>query len=223
MVAMAAACKVSIALAVALAVIGAGARAHAQAIGPPPVFPVQISTTQPGATIVLKGPGGDIACGERCSLELPQSRYKMVLKDADGTLSTQKLFVEMPTSATVTPPSPGMRSIGITIMVVGLAGIVVGGFLFARVLGQKFVETIARDCAGPCMDEDVPTSTWIVAGASLGAGLALGATGLVIFRKNSHALVDISPLGPPRADTARLRLTPAAGPRWAGLGLTGGF
>lgn len=221
--------KVAIALAVVVGVIAWGGQARAQAIGSPPVFPVHLSATQPGATITLQGPGGDIACGERCALELPQSGYKMVVKDADGILSTQKLFVEMPTRATVTPPDPGMRTIGITMMSVSLAGIVVGGFLFAKILGQKFVETIGQDCAGPCTYEDVSTTRWIVAGASLGAGLALGATGFVLLRKNRHAIVDTSPLaapppaGAPPADDAQLRLTPAVGPRWAGLGLRGGF
>jgi hypothetical protein len=192
---MAASRKVSVAMAIVVGAIACAGRAQGQALTAPPVFPVEISTTQTGATVALEGPGGDIACGARCALELPQSRYKMVVKDADGVLSTQKLVVEMPTSARVTPPDPGMRSVGITIMVVGLAGVVVGGFLLGKILGQKFIETIAQDCAGPCRNEDVSTTRWIVAGASLGAGLALGATGFVIFRKNRHAIVEATPLG----------------------------
>lgn len=170
--------KVAIALAVVVGVIAWGGQARAQVIGSPPVFPVHLCATQPGATIT---------------------------------------------------PDPGMRTAGITMMSVGLAGIVVGGFLFAEILGQKFVETIGQDCAGPCTYEDVSTSRWIVAGASLGAGLALGATGFVLLRKNRQVIVDTSrldappPAGAPPAEDTQLRLTPAAGPRWAGLGLSGGF
>jgi len=187
--------KVSMAVAVAMGVMaGGGPAAHAQALVPPPVFPVQITATQPGATIVLRGPTGDITCGEHCALELPQSRYKLVVADAHGVLSTQRLVVEMPTSATVTPPDPGMRTIGITVMVVGLVGVVVGGVLLGGILGQKFVETIGQDCAGPCTYEDVSTTRWLVAGGSLAAGLAVGATGFVVLRRNSHAVVEVGPL-----------------------------
>jgi hypothetical protein len=192
---MAGARKRAIALALVMGVmLGRGSVGHAQALAPEPVFPVQISATQPGATITLRGPAGDIACGGRCALELPQSRYKLVVKDADGVLSTQKLNVDMPTSATVTAPDPGMRTIGIAIMVVGLAGVAVGGFVLGKILGQKFVETIGQDCAGPCTNEDVSTTRWIVGGASLGAGLAIAASGFILMRRNSHAVVEIGPL-----------------------------
>lgn len=193
--AMAGVRKVSIALAVAIGVIAIGdPAANAQALAPPPVFPVQISATQPGATMTLTGPTGDIACGGRCALELPQSRYKLVVKDADGVLSTQRLVVEMPTSATVTPPDSGMRTIGVTVMVVGLVGVVVGGFMLGRIVGQKFVETIGQDCAGTCINEDVSTTRWVVGGVSLGAGLAIAATGFVLIRNNAHPVVQTAPL-----------------------------
>ena len=215
--------KASIALVVGIGVIACAGRAHAQALAPPPGIPVEITAPQPGSTVTLLGPQGEIPCGERCALNLPQSLYRLVVRSADGSLSKQKLFIRMPMSATVTPPDRGTRTMGIVIMAVGLAGVVVGSALLAQILGQKFVETISQDCAGPCMNEDVATSRWILAGASLGAGLAIGATGLYLFRKHSHAIVDTSAPGAPPARDARLRLTPAAGPRWAGLGLNGSF
>ena len=230
--AMAGVRKVSIACAIAMGVMAArGPAAHAQALAAPPVFPVQISATQPGAMIVLRGPTGDITCGEHCALELPQARYKLVVEDANKVLSTQRLVVEMPTRATVTPPDPGMRTIGITIMVVGVVGVAVGGVLLGAILGKKFVEMLGQDCSGPCTYEDVSTSRWLVAGGSLAAGLALGATGFIVLQKSRHAVVDTRPLdasspaGAPPApvNDAQLRVRPAAGLRWAGLALDGRF
>jgi hypothetical protein len=105
------------------------------------------------------------------------------------------------------------------------AGVVVGGVIFGAILLEKWVE-LAGDCFNPdgCATHDFATSTYVIAGASLGAGLALGIAGLVVWRENVHATVRVDPLGaPPVKDTARLRLTPAAGPHWAGLGLAGRF
>ena len=245
MVPMAWSRKVSIAHAIAfLIVVGsvaAAGRAQAQMISAPPIFPVEISATQPGTRIHLYGPGGHTNCGERCALTLPQAQYKMVVSDAEGHNSTQYLLVQMPTSATVTPADLGKRNLGIVLMSVGLAVIVVSGAIFYAILFEKWVET-AGDCGDPngCATHDFATSTYVIAGASLGAGLTLGLTGLSVWLQHHHATVRVDPLGAPSAASAfpdrnrarqrtneawgaRLLLTPAAGHRWAGLALTGGF
>jgi hypothetical protein len=220
--------SIAAAAAVVVAVMATAGQARAQALAAVPVFPVEIVVTQPGARIVLRAPGGEILCGERCVLNLPQSSYKMVVQDRDGSLSTQKLFVEMPTRAAVTPADPGTRRLGVVMMGVGLAGMVVGYVVFLAILFRKWTES-AGYCGGDCPTTDFDTSTYVLAGASLGVGLALGVTGMVMWRRNSHAEVRTSLLGAPPTPTAapssdvRLRLTPAAGPRWAGLALTGSF
>ncbi len=214
--------KVSIAILIAPAALATAGRARAQALGPPPTFPVTISAAQPGTTIQLSGPTGPIACGERCTLQLLQAEYRLVVTDGEGLVSTQKLYVRMPTSAVVTPRDNGSRKLGLGVMVVGLASALVGSVVLLAILGQKFIETISRDCAGPCMDGDVATSTWIVMGVTLGAGAAVAMTGLGIWHKNLHATVRTD--GAPAAnDGDRLRLTPVAGLRWGGLALTGRF
>ena len=219
---MAAACKVSIAMAAAVAVIAAGARASAQAIGAPPDLPVEISAGQPGTTIMVRGPQGEVACGERCGLTLPLGTYKMIVKDRDGYLSTQKLDVTMATRATVTPPEHATRILGITSGVVGLAAAAAGAITLCLALFVRAVERI--DCGGmECQTDDVPSWTWYAGGISLGAGLALGVTGLVLWRQNAHATVRLDASVPPPATGGLLRLAPVAGRQWAGMGLTARF
>ena len=61
-------------------------------------------------------------------------------------------------------------------------------------------------------------------GIALAAGLATGATGLVLWRRYGTATAQRNARGGAAASSeARLRLTPAAGPRWTGLALTGSF
>src|SRR5262245_23351584 len=223
MVPMAWSRKVWTAFLIGTAALATAVRTLAQALGPPPIFPVEISGTQAGTRIDLFGPGGRTVCGERCVLTLPQASYKMVVTDAEGHQSTQYLRVEMPTSAAVTPSDRGTRNLSIVLMSVGLAGVAVGYATFLVILFTKWVET-AGYCAGDCPTHDFATSTYVIAGASLGAGLAVGLAGVVMWRRNHHATVRVDPLGaPPVKDDARLRLTPAAGLRWVGLGLTGRF
>jgi hypothetical protein len=106
---------------------------------------------------------------------------------------------------------------------VGLAGFVTGAvILYFAVLDSAF--SGLSECVGSCADHP-PRWMWYAGGASLGAGLALGVTGVIVWRANAHATVRSTPLDdtPPPPYDARLRLTPAAGRQWAGLALTGRF
>ncbi|HXU06191.1 MAG TPA: hypothetical protein VN903_34790, partial [Polyangia bacterium] len=55
----------AIALAVGVAAVAVGGRARAQGIDLPPIFRVEISTTQPGTRVHLEGSDGVTTCGER--------------------------------------------------------------------------------------------------------------------------------------------------------------
>jgi len=75
----------------------------------------------------------------------------------------------------------------------------------------------------PNCRDDWPKGQLYGGAITLAAGAALGVTGLVIWRRNVHAVVDEASPAPPAGAAARLRLLPVAGLRWAGLGLTGNF
>ncbi len=210
--------KVSVALAVAVAAIATGGRARAQATAPPPVIPVEIDAGEGASLIQLSGPGGSIPCGTHCSLGLAQGRYRLIVTDARGNVSAQWLPVSQPSRLIVTPASRGTRIAGIVVMGVGIGVAAVGAF----VLWATFIGHFFGDCFGDCGD------TWprgqLYGGAiTLAAGTAVGVTGLVVWRRNVHAVVDEASPAPPAGAAARLRLAPVAGLRWAGLGLTGSF
>ena len=75
--------RVSIALAAAIVAIATAGRARAQTDAPA-VVPVEISATQQGAYIQLRGPHGEIPCGERCALQLPHGQYRVFVRDREG-------------------------------------------------------------------------------------------------------------------------------------------
>ena len=78
----------------------------------------------------------------------------------------------------------------------------------------------------PCDDSDEPPRWLLPTGlVALGGGLALGATGLILWRKNAHAGVSVRNLGAASLlpDRVRLQLLPVAAPRFTGLALTGSF
>jgi hypothetical protein len=63
----------------------------------------------------------------------------------------------------------------------------------------------AGECGMPsCPAPHFATSTYVIGGASLGAGLALGAAGFVVWRRNYHAAVRVEPLGAPPVKEARV-------------------
>ena len=182
---MAAGRKVSIAMAVAVALAATAGRSSGQALAPSPVFPVEISATQPGVQIRLRGPGGDIPCGARCLLDLPQRDYVLLVNDAAGNYSKQNLIVAMPTRAAVTPPHATASRLGVASMLVGLAGMAAGGvLLYVSAVQQSGSGCNVFYCSG-----SVPRSRWIEGGSLMGVGLALGLSGLIVWRENIHPII----------------------------------
>jgi len=207
------------AVAVVVAAIGTGARAHAQAAGPT-VVPVEISATQQGASIQLRGPTGEIPCGERCALQLPQGQYRVFVSDRDGYTSAQRLTLVMPANLIVSPANHGDKVLGIGLFVGGIVATAAGVvMLYLAMLDSAF--SGFSDCNSSC--SGLPSWSWYAGGISLAAGLALGTTGLLMWRTNVHAAIGTRPLGAPPLPRAGLRVTPTAGRQWAGLGLTGRF
>src|SRR5262245_2578306 len=64
-----------------------------------------------------------IECGARCALQLPTGDYKLVVRDPQGKLWTQRLSVRTPISAVVSPPDQGTRTLGIVLTMAGALGI----------------------------------------------------------------------------------------------------
>ena len=211
--------KVSIAVAVAVAAIATGAPAHAQADGPA-VVPVEISATQQGASVQLRGVHGEIPCGERCTLQLPQGQYRVFIRDRDGNQSVQRLTVLAPANLVVSPANHDDKVLGIGLFVGGIVGTAAGAIALYFAMLDTFFSGLS-DCDSSC--SGLPTWTWYAGGISLAAGLALGTTGLILWRTNVHAAIGTRPLGAPPLPAAGLRVTPAAGRQWAGLALTGRF
>lgn len=219
--------KVSIAVAAGFATLAAAVPARAQAVGPVPLHPVTLTASEPGVTIVIQDKRDQrriIECGERCALQLPTGDYKVVVRDPQGTLWTQRLSVDRPISAVVSPPDQGTRRLGIALTMAGALGVSAAYITFLVIAWKKYVES-AGDCiVGACERKEFATSTYVIAGASLAVGAALGATGLVLWRGSSHAVLRSNAPDAPSASTgATLSLTPAAGHRWTGLALTGSF
>ena len=211
--------KVSAALAVAVAAIATGGAARAQAMEAPPVVDVDIDAGEGASLIQLQGPGGSFQCGTHCSLGLAQGRYRLIVVDPRGNASAQWLSVSQPSRLTVTPASRGARIAGIAVMAVGIGAAAVGAF----VLWATFLGHYLADCLDPDCRNDWPRGQLYGGAITLAAGAAVGVTGLVIWRRNVHAVVDEASPAPPAGAAARLRLLPVAGLRWAGLGLTGNF
>jgi hypothetical protein len=206
--------KVWIGVAVVVAVAAAGA-APARAVDPSvypepawpvptermpalPTFPVLIRGDEPGVSVrLVTGTGEGIPCGARCTLELPHGRYRVVATAPNGSLSTQYLHVSRPSDVTVTPQNKAARNTGFTFMGLGVAGIGAGAGMTAVWLWWRMVLGFSCGEGGsPCDDSDYPPKWLLPAGlVSLGAGLALGATGLILWRKNAHAEVIVRPLG----------------------------
>jgi hypothetical protein len=206
--------------AVLATVVGAG-RAHAQPFQPQPVIPIEVEAGTPDATVRITGPGVDVPCGARCTAEVPPGQYRVQTTAADGRASARNVFIAAPSRLTVTPHNQTARVTGIVLMPVGLAT-AGAGLVMLWWAGLKFVFGRLSECSGDCTT-DIPS--WLVPTglAALGVGVAVGLTGLVLWRSNAHAGVKMDPLSPPSRAGAQLRLQPAAGLRWSGLALTASF
>ena len=217
--------KVSIAVAAGFATLAAAGAASAQALRPVRVHPVTLTASEPGVTIMIRDKRGIIIeCGERCALQLRTGDYKLVVRDPEGKLWTQRLSVFKPISAVVSPPDQGTRRLGIGLTMAGALAISAGYITFLVIAWKKYGESAADCIVSSCEREQFATSTYVIAGGSLAVGAALGATGLVLWRGSSHAVLRSNAPDAPAASTgAALSLTPAAGHRWAGLALTGSF
>jgi len=211
--------KVSIVLAIAVAAIATAGTARAQTDAPA-VVPVEISATQQGAYIQLRGPRGEIPCGERCALQLPQGQYRVFVRDREGYASAQKLTLLGPGNIVVSPANHGDKVLGIGLFVSGVVATAVGAVMLYFAMLDAFLTDLSNcnsDCSG------LPTWTWYAGGASLAAGLTMGTIGIIMWQTNAHAAIGTRPLGAPPLPPSGLRLTPAAGRQWAGLALTGRF
>ncbi len=193
-------------------VIGGPARAQT------PPFPVEISATQPGSVIRVSGAGREYPCGERCVLSLTQHQYRVFIRDPKGHEWATALNIMQPTRLSVAPGNRESKELGIQLFVDGVVATVVGVVVLSLAL-------LDRDHSIQCECTSVSTWRWYAGGISLAAGLALGTAGLIQWHANDDAVVSVDPLHwpPLSAPAARLRLTPAAGRHWAGLGLTGRF
>jgi hypothetical protein len=210
--------KVSIVLAIAVAAITTAGTARAQTDAPA-VVPVQISATQQGAYIQLRGPRGEIPCGERCALQLPQGQYRVLVRDREGYTSAQKLTLLGPGNIVVSPANHGDKVLGIGLFVGGVVATAAGAVMLYLAILDTFITDLGgcSDCSG------LPKWTWYAGGASLAAGATMGTIGIIMWQTNAHAAIGMRPLGAPPLPPSGLRLTPAAGRQWAGLALTARF
>jgi hypothetical protein len=201
-------------------VFGAG-RARAQPFQPPPAIPIEVEAGAPDATVRITGLGVDVPCGARCRAEVPAGQYRVQTTAADGRASARNVFIDAPSRLTVTPHNQTARVTGIVMMPVGIGSAGVGLVLLWWA-GLKWVFGRLAECSGDCTT-DIPS--WLVPTglAALGVGVAVGLTGLVLWRSNAHAGVQIDPLSPPQAPRAQLRLRPVSGLHWSGLALTAAF
>lgn len=209
------------ALVLTLATAATGGRAWAQAVEPVPRLPVEVEADVPDVTVRITGPGVDVPCGARCVADLLPGQYRVEARGADGRASARNVFIREPLRLTVSPHNQTARVTGIVLMPVGVAS-AGAGLVLLWWAGLKFIFLRLAECSGDC-SSDLPG--WLVPTGlvALGAGVAVGLTGLILWRSNAHASVKMDPLTEPRTRRAQLRLIPSAGARWAGLMLDGRF
>jgi hypothetical protein len=214
----------SVGLVLALATVAAAGRAHAQSAELVRRFPVEFQGGAPGLSVRVTGLGFDIQCGERCAAELMPGQYAVRVTSPDGRVSSRNVFIDTPSRLTVTPHNQTARVTGFVLGGVGAGGIGAGVVLLFWAGFKWFFLRLDTECPPPgqCSD-DLPG--WLVPTGliALGAGAAIGTTGLLLWRSNAHARVDTEPLAIPSARGGWLRLRPVAGPRWSGLALTAAF
>ena len=75
-------------------------------------YPVEIRLEGAADSVELRGPGGPVDCDARCSVNLREGRYRVMVKDADGHKFAQVLDVSGPMRVTLAPGSQGARIAG---------------------------------------------------------------------------------------------------------------
>lgn len=157
-------------------------------------------------------------CGDECTVDVRPGRLYLFVKDREGNQTRARLEVDGPSRVTVTPGNNNARVTGGALFAVGLAAVAIGG---STIVSAFVGHGLEGPCTNGCSREH-DWGQWLIAGGiTLTAGLAIGATGLVLWRRYGTAGLSETPAPPSSA--ARLRLTPAAGPRWTGLALSGRF
>jgi len=215
--------SVSIGVAIALVTAGSGA-ARAQSLADTvPRFPVELESSRPGVSVGVEGVGLELPCGERCVLELPEGRYRVLATRPDGQRSAEFFVVRGPTRVTVTPNNPAGRMAGFVLMPAG-AGTAGVGLVLLWWAGFKWIMLRLASCDSDCFNRETSDIFWPGGAIVFGAGVVIGLTGVAIWKANQHAELDVKPLAQqPARDRPRVGLLPVAGPRWGGLALTGAF
>jgi len=179
----------SIAMALAVAVLAAARPARAQMQEVP--VPVEFAATERGASIEVGGGGRRYPCGERCVLTLPPRQYRLWIRDPEGHGSSTALDFLEPTSFTISPADYYEKVHGVGLFVGGIVATAVG-------VGLLFLASSQDHRAGTCdRCGESPRWQWYAGGAAMAAGLAVGARGLFIWRRNAHPIVETRPLGAP--------------------------
>ena len=180
--------RVSLTVVLTVAVFASGS-AHAQW---PPV-PVEIAATEPGSTILVRGAGRELPCGERCVLYLPEHQYRVVIRDAEGHGSATALNILEPISLAVTPANYYEKVRGVGLFVGGLAAAVVGVVMLFVAQHND-----VRYASGACPNcSETPSWQWYAGGAVMATGLAVGAMGMFVWRTNASARVQTRPFAAP--------------------------
>jgi hypothetical protein len=209
----------------AVVVAARAGAARAQSVGGNvPRFPVELESSEPGVSLGIGGVAPELPCGERCVLELPEGRYRVVATRADGRRSAGFFVLRGPSQVTVTPHNHAARTAGFVLMPAG-AGTAAVGLALLWWAGFKWVMLRLAGCGGDCYDRETSDIFWPGGAIVLGAGAVIGLTGVFVWKANANAGTDVKPLAqqPARDRGPRVGLLPAAGPRWAGLALTGTF
>ena len=158
----------------------------------PPV-PVEITATEPGSSILVRGAGRDLPCGERCVLYLPQHQYRVLIRDSEGHGSATALNILDPTSLAVSPANYYEKVRGVGLFVGGLAAAVVGVVMLFVAQHND-----VRYAAGACPNcSETPSWQWYAGGAVVATGLAVGAMGMFVWRTNASARVQTRPFAAP--------------------------